>query len=66
MHSLASFKSLWKLGCYIRETLLEPGLGTGHVRCQDLTWVKTRRSDMFGPGIGYVRETSLEPGDPVR
>jgi hypothetical protein len=50
---------------YVRERLLEPGIGTGHVRCQDLTRVKTRRLDMSGLGTLYVQETLLELGDPV-
>jgi hypothetical protein len=41
------------------------GQGTRHVRCWDLTQVKTRRLDMSGPRIVYVQETLLEPGDPV-
>jgi hypothetical protein len=51
---------------YVRKMLLEPNLGTGHVRCRDLTRVKIRRPDMFDPGAGYVRETLLEPGDPAK
>jgi hypothetical protein len=50
---------------YVQERLLEPGLGTGQVRCRDLTQVKTRRSDMSCPGTRYVRRTLLEPGDPT-
>jgi hypothetical protein len=50
---------------YVRERLLEPDLSTKHVRCRDLTRVKTRRPDMSGPWIGCVRETLLEPGDPA-
>jgi hypothetical protein len=42
------------------ETLLEPGLDTGHVRCWDLTWVKAERPNMSGLGTGYVRRTFLE------
>jgi hypothetical protein len=35
----------------VRKWLLEPGLGTGHVRCSDLTSVITCRSDMSGLGV---------------
>jgi hypothetical protein len=50
---------------YVRERLLELGLGTEHVRCQDLTQVKIRRPDMSSPRTGYVREILLEPSDPA-
>jgi hypothetical protein len=50
---------------YVWERLLEPGLGTEHVRCRDLTQVKTRRLDMSSPGSGYVQKMLLEPSDPV-
>jgi hypothetical protein len=50
---------------YVRQTSLEPGLGTGHVQCRDLTRVKAEGSDMSSVGTGYVRETPLEPGDPT-
>jgi hypothetical protein len=48
---------------YVRETLLESGLGTGHVRCRDLTQVRSERPDMSGLGTGYVWRSLLEPGD---
>jgi hypothetical protein len=51
---------------YVWERLLEPGLGTGHVRCWDLTRVKTGRSDMSDLGTEYVQEMLLEPSDPAR
>jgi hypothetical protein len=45
---------------YVQEMLLEPSLGTEHVRCRDLTWVKAERSDISGPGTGHVPRLSLE------
>jgi hypothetical protein len=39
---------------YVLERLLEPGLGTRHVRCRDLTRVKTRRSDISSPVTRYI------------
>jgi hypothetical protein len=45
---------------YVQETLQEPGLGTGHVRCMDLTLVKAERPDMSDPGTRYARRSSLE------
>jgi hypothetical protein len=40
---------------YVQETLLEPSLGTRHVRCRDLTWVKAESPDMSSLGTGYVQ-----------
>jgi hypothetical protein len=40
---------------YVRETLLEPGLGAGHVRCGDLTQGKADGPNMSGLGTRYVR-----------
>jgi hypothetical protein len=50
---------------YVRERLLESSLGTGHVRYQDLTRVKTLRPDMSGLETGYVWEMLLKLGDPA-
>jgi hypothetical protein len=35
---------------YVRKSLLEPSLGTEHVRCLGLAWVNTRRPDISGKG----------------
>jgi hypothetical protein len=41
---------------HVRKWLLESDLGTGHVQCLGLTRVNSRRSDMSGPGTGYVQK----------
>jgi hypothetical protein len=46
---------------HIWKTLLEPDLGTGHVRCTDLAREKAVRLDMSCLGAEYVRR----PRDPV-
>jgi hypothetical protein len=51
---------------YVQKVLLELGRGTEHVRCRDLTRVKTRRADMSCPGTRYVLEMVLEPNDWAR
>jgi hypothetical protein len=39
---------------YVREMLLEPGFGTGQVRCWDLTQVKAERLDMSSLGTEFA------------
>jgi hypothetical protein len=44
---------------YVRQPSLEPGLGTGHVRCLALTRVRAEEPDMSGTGTGYVQKVLL-------
>jgi hypothetical protein len=39
----------------VRNPSLQPGLGTGHVRCLALTRVRAEEPDMSGTRTGYVR-----------
>jgi hypothetical protein len=39
---------------HVRQTSLEPGLGSRHVQCRDLTQVKAEGPDMSSLGTRYV------------